>query len=336
MRSARNGPHVAPPSDTSTLRSGWRSRRAARDQLGDGPLAAVGGLDVVEDRAARDRGSRRRGRRWGRAARCRCGSRAPSRSPRAPPTPAPTVVVPVAAPSRRRDREERRLEAEVGGPVDLGDRVVDVEQRDRRRAARSAGERAGTRTAQSLMARAAGREQLRGPDRRRPDPDRRVDDLGPDALLVEVVQSQVRVVGARRPLVERVAVAVRERGGRAAGCRRRNCLAVDVDRLVRPSSSLTLRGIRSASAAGKAVSEQVVGLDEVRIARVRPDLADLGLVVHACTVSGFVVDAIGHTVPAISSIGAPSTPSNPTPSSAVIVGARSTTARACSSAAGAS
>ena len=46
-----------------------------------------------------------------------------------------------------------------------------------------------------------------------------------------------------------------------------------------PSSSLTLRGIRSASSAGRPVGEEVVGFHEVGVARVRPDL-----VVHGTTV----------------------------------------------------
>ena len=91
---------------------------AAGHQLHRRVLAAVGGLDVVEDGAARTRGTWRPGRRR----RCRCGSRRPCRPPRQPPTAAPTsrgcspwcragcrwAGSPGAARSRRRAAARRR------------------------------------------------------------------------------------------------------------------------------------------------------------------------------------------------------------------------------------
>ncbi len=107
------------------------------DQLGDGALAAVGGLDVIDERAtgsAEVQPVHRRGI---------VGFGADVKGDHQPglgdgrPHRLPHVVLPVVHPETWRHREVGGREPDVGGAVDLGDGVLGVEQRDRRRAARS-------------------------------------------------------------------------------------------------------------------------------------------------------------------------------------------------------
>jgi hypothetical protein len=105
---------------------------------------------------------------------------------------------------------------------------------------------------------AAGSEELGIADRRHPDPDRRVHELGPHAFLIEVVQTPVPVVGARRALgVAGIAVDVGERCDRARDAALER-LPVDVDGLGAAVVGLDAPGMRSA-ARRQGRGEQVAG-----------------------------------------------------------------------------
>jgi hypothetical protein len=105
---------------------------AAGDELTDGPLAAVGGLGVVEHRAAPAPvvDAHATGGVDGLGADVEAEhhgvvlERLPHR--------VPYGVLPRRALDRRSDREEAELEPHLAGPPDLGHAVVGVEERQRR------------------------------------------------------------------------------------------------------------------------------------------------------------------------------------------------------------
>ena len=70
---------------------------------------------------------------------------------------------------------------------------------------------------------AAGEQRSGSRDRVHPDPDRRVDELAPDALLVEVLEPQVHVVGARRAVADRSCRSSSRPRPLRNGTLRRNC-----------------------------------------------------------------------------------------------------------------
>src|ERR1700722_6024511 len=104
--------------------------RPAGDELAHGPLAAVGGLHVVEHGTTRPAvveadppgGVDRFGPDVESEDHVVGLQSAPDRLP--------LLVLPRRTLNGRADGEEPELEAEIGRPLDLGDRVVDIEQRD--------------------------------------------------------------------------------------------------------------------------------------------------------------------------------------------------------------
>ena len=143
-------------------------------------------------------------------------------------------------------------------------RVRSRRPRSRRRAAgssrcrRSGASTAGTRCAQSLIARHPAASRSGSWIDAHPDPDRRVHELRPDAFVRRgrrgAAACRSRPARARTTVWPSASTIMRPRGNRAA-----ERLAVDVDRLHTPSSSTTLRGMRSASAAGSADSNRSAG-----------------------------------------------------------------------------
>ena len=246
----------------ATLRHEHLERRepiehAGCDQLRDRALAAVGGLHVVHECTTATPevhpGGPRRLERLGADVEADDGAGLRQRRPHR----LPVVAVPVAILARRRDREERGLEPHPGGPLDLTDRVDHVEQRDHRGA--HVPRRDVLILDRPVVHRlAAGPYEQRVLDRRGPDPERGIDDLTPDPLAVEVREPQVRVVRARRALVDGLAVLVDEV---APGHAPSVLLAVDVEGLM--TAVLVAHAPRHARGeiGGQALREQVVRLE---------------------------------------------------------------------------
>ena len=107
-------------------------------------------------------------------------------------------------------------------------------------------------------------------DRRGPDPDRRVDELGPDPFGVEVEQTQPGIVRAGRPVGDGLTVGVHHQPTQGEPTPER--LPVDVDRLVLAVVVDDAAGHPLGEGGGQRRREQVGGLDEVRVTRVGPDL----------------------------------------------------------------
>ena len=90
------------------------------------------------------------------------------------------------------------VQAEIGGVLHLGDGVVDIQERDRRRGHEAVG-------GQSLdlgdlplvLGVRRGADKVAVVDQVLPQPERRVDHLAPDALCVEVLDPRVKI--ARHP-----------------------------------------------------------------------------------------------------------------------------------------
>lgn len=183
----------------------------------------------------------------------------------------PHLVVPVVDAEARRDREVPGLEAHVGGACDLRDGVVGVEQRDRG-GAHVTGAEPLELDGPVVDGRAARRQQLRITDRRHPDADRRVHQLGPDPFAIEVGEAEPHVVGARRPLVDGPARLV----GEHVGPRHppAELLTVDAHRLVAAVGVLDAARHPLGEVRGQGRGEEVVGLDEVRVGGVCPELHD--------------------------------------------------------------
>ena len=260
--------------------------RARRDQLGRAALAAVGRLDVVEHRAARapevDAG-RLVGRvRLGADVEAEHHARLLGGRPHR----VPQVVVVRRHVEGLPGRHEDDLEAEVGDAVDLGDGVVDVEQRQRRRAhePRRLALELDRPVVEHLDALA---HEPRVADRERPRGQRGIDHLTPDALLVEVDQPQLRFVGARRARehldeadglrVLRLPAQLLELLGGPVLLEARHPpaerLTVDVDGLVAAVLVLHAAGHALGEIGGEVLLEQVARFAQVGIPGVGPDLA---------------------------------------------------------------
>ncbi len=180
----------------------------------------------------------------------------------------PRRRLPVVAGLRRPHREEHGPEPEAGGAVDLGHRVAHVEERDRGRA-HVAGRHRLELGEPVVDRRAPGAQQDGVLDGGRPDPERRVD--RPRAQIPSWSRSTRRrcgslAPGARSPTVRRNSSVIRP-----PTTRRRKTRPSMWSVSHRPSGSRSLRGMRAASAGGSA-REEVVRLDDVRVARVGPDL----------------------------------------------------------------
>src|SRR5579859_2634634 len=108
-----------------------------------------------------------------------------------------------------------------------------------------------------------------------PDPEGRVDDLGPDTLLVGVREPQHRVVGSRRTGLVRVDVGGAGQVDLCGAWARHGTaelLAVDVDRFEGAVGVLDAAGHAPGEVSGQVVLEQPPRLDQVGVARVGPDL----------------------------------------------------------------
>ena len=140
--------------------------------------------------------------------------------------------------------------------------------------------------AQSLSTFDALAHELRVTDRERPRGQRRIDHLGPDALVVEVDQAQLRIVGAGRARehldeadglrVLRLLHQLLDLLGRVVGADPGHApperLAVDVDGLVAAVVVLHAAGHARREVGGQVPLEQVGRLAEVGVSGVRPDL----------------------------------------------------------------
>ena len=187
------GTQPAPPSAMRIFRSGWRSRAPPATRCDTTRMPGIGRLHVVDDRAARARGRRRCPRR------CRCGSRARRRPARRRPTAAPTRSSAYSSPGRVWLGRNTAWKPSSGGALQLGDGVVDVGQW--RRTAVGMTRLFLLRIsscAQSFQARTVSRASSRSVILTVQKPIDGKASWHPDALLVEVLQPDVEVPGARR------------------------------------------------------------------------------------------------------------------------------------------
>lgn len=93
------------------------------------------------------------------------------------------------------------------------------------------------------------------------------DELGPDALFVEVLQAQFDVVGARCAVARGVELFLRNVGEPAT-----ERLSVDEDGLPLAVGILLGTGDEIGEMLGQACAPQIVGLEEVRITGIGPQL----------------------------------------------------------------
>ncbi len=179
----------------------------------------------------------------------------------------PLVAVVVLLLRMRGDRHEDGLVAEFAAALQFVAGILDDECRD-------LGGRDQTRRVihDRFLGPIVGHTQcltqdFRGAERAGPHAERREDELGPDALFVEVLQAQFDVVGARCAVARGVELFLRNVGEPAT-----ERLSVDEDGLPLAVGILLGTGDEIGEMLGQACAPQIVGLEEVRITGIGPQL----------------------------------------------------------------